>query len=1107
MNKHQRIHYVVFALLLSFCCVKVYAQGELVTVHLKNASLKEVFNVIEKQTSYHFSYRNVVIDDKKDITVAKSKVTVAELLDDVLPQKNLGYNIISSKSIVVWDKKAAPAEKRKVTGVVKDASGEPVIGANVLIKGKSVGTITDINGTFTLEDVPLNAVLDVSYIGYVNQLVSLGDKTQVEIELKEDVKALNEVVVVGYGTQKKINLTGAIGSVKSEDLEKVHVVNTVNSLSGKVPGLVLKQVSGQPGDNDPYLDIRGFGSPLIIIDGTQQGSFGNLDIEEIESINVLKDASAAVYGVQAGNGVILVTTKRGASGKPKITFNASYTLSNPTKYPKLMNAGQYSELYNEAQLNDGVSPDNLRFTAEEIAHYKNQDDPVNYPNTNWYDVTTKKYAPQQKYNLNVTGGNEQVKYFFSLGYADEGGLWKSGDSEFKRYNIRSNIDAKITKSLSASVDISGRKENRNNPNMSVSDIFLNLLRSQPIYQAVYPDPTKYAAIGKGGANGLNSTQKDVVGYIDDERNYFTSTFKLKYEFPFIKGLWAEGRITYYRDQTFIRNWSQKYSTYNYDPASDSYSLAYTNGQNALKQTQYHTRRTTYQYSLNYNNVFGKHDVSGLFLFEGINEDGNDFFGSRINYISTAVQQLFAGGTDDQVTSGSAWENGRASFIGRLNYIYDSKYLLEMTFREDGSPKFNKGRRWGFFPSVSAGWIISNEKFMYSLNNWLDNLKLRLSYSNTGNDSTGNFQYLTGYTYASNYMIGSSPQQTIASTGLSNPYITWESMKTYNVGLDVRFLGCLSATFDLFYRKRTGMLANRQGSLPYSFGASLPAENINSQDNRGFELVLGYQKKFGDFNLNLSGNLSYSRAKWIHFEEAEYTDEDQIRINKKSGKWVNERYGYITNGFFESQEQIDQWPIDQDGANNVTIKPGDLIYKDLNNDNVIDWKDQDIIGKGEMPTIYYGFNVDLSWKGFSLNMLWQGATGFNFEIVSDARSTFTQNRNGYEYFYSDRWTPGNKNAKFPRASIGLPANQDKFSDFWYKEATYLRLKSLMLSYNLPKKVVSKLNLPDISIYVAGTNLLTFDNLSYYGYDPEAPNYNNGLYYPQQKTYTVGLKVNF
>ena len=514
MNKHQRIHYVVFALLLSFCCVKVYAQGELVTVHLKNASLKEVFNVIEKQTSYHFSYRNVVIDDKKDITVAKSKVTVAELLDDVLPQKNLGYNIISSKSIVVWDKKAAPAEKRKVTGVVKDASGEPVIGANVLIKGKSVGTITDINGTFTLEDVPLNAVLDVSYIGYVNQLVSLGDKTQVEIELKEDVKALNEVVVVGYGTQKKINLTGAIGSVKSEDLEKVHVVNTVNSLSGKVPGLVLKQVSGQPGDNDPYLDIRGFGSPLIIIDGTQQGGFGNLDIEEIESINVLKDASAAVYGVQAGNGVILVTTKRGASGKPKITFNASYTLSNPTKYPKLMNAGQYSELYNEAQLNDGVSPDNLRFTAEEIAHYKNQDDPVNYPNTNWYDVTTKKYAPQQKYNLNVTGGNEQVKYFFSLGYADEGGLWKSGDSEFKRYNIRSNIDAKITKSLSASVDISGRKENRNNPNMSVSDIFLNLLRSQPIYQAVYPDPTKYAAVGKGGANGLNSTQKDVVGYID-----------------------------------------------------------------------------------------------------------------------------------------------------------------------------------------------------------------------------------------------------------------------------------------------------------------------------------------------------------------------------------------------------------------------------------------------------------------------------------------------------------------------------------------------------------------------------------------------------------------
>lgn len=998
----------------------------------------------------------------------------------------------------------AQNSKINVKGTINDALG-PVIGASVVEKGNSQnGTITDMDGNFSLLVSP-NATLVISFVGFKTQEISVNGETSIGIILKEDTELLDEVVVVGYGTQRKINLTGAVESVKSKDLEKVHVVNAVSSLAGKLPGLYLKQASGQPGDNEPSLNIRGFGSPLIIIDGTQQGSFGNLDIEEIESINVLKDASAAVYGVQAGNGVILVTTKRGKTGKPRVSFNTSYTVSRLTKYPKMMNAGQYAELYNEAQLNDGVALANLRFTDEAIAHYRNQDIPESYPNTDWFDVAARDYAPQQKHNLNVEGGNEHVRYFFSLGYAKEEGLWKSGDSEFKRYNIRSNIDVKITPHLTTSVDFSGRRENRSNPNISVNDIFLNMLRSQPIYHPTYPDPSKHAALGRVGANGLISTQKDVVGYINDERDFFAGTFRIRYDFPFLKNFYAEGKMTYYKDETYVKNWSQQYSTYSYDAANDIYSLVSVNGQNALTEHQYHTRRTTYQLALNYENVFGKHDVKGLFLFEGINDDGNDFSGTRIDYISTSVQQLFAGGTDNQRANGSAWENGKASFIGRLNYIYDSKYLFETTLRNDGSPKFDKGHRWGLFPSVSLGWIISNENFMSKLHA-IDNLKLRLSYSNTGNDQTGNFQYLTGYVYSGNYMIGSSPKQTISSTGLANPYITWENMHMYNVGLELSMFGCLNASLDLFYRRRNGMLATRGSSLPYSFGASLPAENINSQDNRGFEFVLGYRKTLGKLNMNLSGNVSYSRAKWIHYEEPEYVDEDQIRIDKKTGKWTDERYGYLTNGFFESEEQIENWPIDQDGAKNTTLKPGDLIYKDLNGDDVINWKDRDVVGKGDMPTWYYGLNIDFTWKNFSLNMLWQGAAGFNFEIVSDAKSTFTQDQNGYEYFYTNRWTPENKNATYPRASVGLPANQDKFSDFWYKKAAYLRLKSLMLSYNLPKEFLKKHSFPDVSVYVAGTNLLTFDTLSDFGYDPEAPSWNSGLYYPQQSTFTIGLKIN-
>ena len=361
-------------------------------------------------------------------------------------------------------------------------------------------------------------------------------------------------------------------------------------------------------------------------------------------------------------------------------------------------------------------------------------------------------------------------------------------------------------------------------------------------------------------------------------------------------------------------------------------------------------------------------------------------------------------------------------------------------------------------------------------------------------------------FTGNYIIGGTSYKTISTTGLINPLITWEDMHTFNVGIDASFFGCINASFDMFYRKRLGILANRYGSVPNTFGAILPAENINSQDNRGFEFSLGYRKRIGSVDVNLMGNVSYSRAKWIHFEEAEYTDVDQIRINKKSGHWVDERYGYITDGFFESEEQIENWPINQDGTGNTTLKPGDLIYKDLNNDKIIDWRDQDLVGRGDMPTLYYGLNLDLTWKNFNLNMVWQGAAGYNFEIVSDAKSTFTQDQNGYEYFYTNRWTPDNKNAKYPRASIGLPANQDKFSDFWYKKAAYLRLKSLMVSYNFPKKMLSKYNLPDIQLYLAGTNLLTFDSLSDFGYDPEAPNWNNGLYYPQQSTITVGIKLN-
>lgn len=1088
--------------------VESYAQNARLSLNVEEETVANILQQIENASDFDFFYNNSHVDLGRRVSISAHNSDIFTILNEVFEGTEVHYTVLDKKIILSTELEASTQEVQQqgnmVKGKVVDSNGDPVIGATIKEVGTSNGTVTDIDGCFSIH-TQAKATLEISFIGYQSQTVKAITGKELAITLKEDTEMLDEVVVVGYGTQKKMNLTGSVESVKSVDLEKVPVINTVNSLAGKLPGLYLKQNSGKPGDNEPTLNIRGFGSPLIIIDGTEQGSFGNIDPEEIESINILKDASAAVYGARAGNGVILVTTKRGESTKPKISFNSSFSWSRVTKYPKLMNAGQYAELYNEAQLNDGIAPENLKFSEDAIDHYKLQDDPSLYPNTNWFDVATKKFAPQQKYNFNIGGGNDVVKYYVSLGYAHESGLWKSGDSDFKRYNFRSNIDVKINSNLTVSLDLSGRRENRTDPFISVSDIFLNILRSQPTLPSSYPDPTKHVGRGSAGANGLISTQKDVVGYLNDERHYFTGTFKLRYDFPFLKNLYAEGRMTYFKDDIYTKNWEQKYGTYNYDAINDIYTLVSENGRNALTERQDHTRRTTYQASLNYTSVFDKHDIKGLFLFEGMIDDGNNFLGNRIDYVSTAVQQLFAGGTENQYTDGAAWENGRASFIGRLNYIYDSRYLLEGTFRYDGSPKFAEQHRWGFFPSISLGWIISNEKFMSDFQK-LDNLKLRASYSNTGNDDTGAFQYLTGYNFTGNYIIGGTSYKTISSTGLINPYITWEDMHTYNVGIDVGFGGHLNASFDMFYRKRLGILANRYGSVSNTFGAILPAENINSQDNRGFEFSLNYREKLGNIDVNLLGNVSYARAKWIHFEEADFVDPDQIRINKKSGKWVDERYGYITDGFFESEEQIKSWPINQDGAGNTTLKPGDLIYKDLNNDKVIDWRDQDLVGKGDMPTWYYGLNIDLRWKNFNLNMVWQGAAGYNFEIVADAKSTFTQDQNGYEYFYTNRWTPNNKDAKYPRASIGLPANQDKFSDFWYKEAAYFRLKSLMISYDFPKRLMAKYGLPDVQFFLAGTNLLTFDSLSDFGYDPEAPNWNNGLYYPQQSTISIGFKLN-
>lgn len=1002
-----------------------------------------------------------------------------------------------------------------INGVVTNSKGEPLMGLSITVKGTGIGTSSNAKGSYSI-DVPEDGTLIFSYLGFATQEIPVNGRLKIDVEMVEaSVSVLDQVVVVGYGTQKKKNLTGAVVSIKNEDLVKAPVASVSNMLAGRLPGLITKQGNGEPGSDNADLYIRGFGSPLIIIDGVE-GNLNSITPAEIESISVLKDASSAIYGARAGNGVILVTTIRGKRGKPLITLNSSYTLQGVTKFPKPVNAGQYATLMREAAINAGVAQNNLPYSEDDIELYFNGADPEGHPNTDWYNVVMNDWSPMQDHNLSVSGGSDQIRYYGFLGYLDQVGMFKSGDDQFKRYNVRMNVDADITRNLTVSFNLSGMIGNVQRPTRSGSAFWLDFYNSHPVRHSAFPDPTKIPYQGQGTFNPVANSNIDLGGYQRNENNQIIGTLSMNYNIPAVEGLSFKAFANYTQNTGETKNWTKQFSMWNYNFQSDVYTLAVKSSwPTRLTQTFNKNKLITGQFSLNYNRIFNKnHSVNGLLLYEII--DYNSYFISayRQNYITDAIDYLFAGGNTDQLADGNASETGRSSLAARINYGYKGKYLLETTLRYDGSPKFPKDKRWGFFPSVSVGWRISEENFMKENIDWINNLKIRASLSNTGYDATGAFQYLTGYQFDGEYVLGGAVQQGLNSTGIANPNITWESMKTYNAGIELSVLNNKFYTeVDVFYRLREGMLANRIGALPNTFGGNLPAENINSQSNRGFEFVLGHRNKIGQFKYDISANISWARAKWEHFEEPAYVDPDQIRINQQTGKWTDIYFGYKSDGLFTSQEEIDNLTLNQDQRGNITLRPGDIKYVDINKDGILDWKDKVEIGNGGIPLIMYGFNINAQYKGFDFSVLFQGADKFNVYLTQiDILSPRTPTETVWKY----RWTPENND---PHAIIARQArnsgpNKNVTSDFYLKDASYLRLKNVSLGYTLPQNWLNPIGIDHLKVYVAGVNLLTFSGLSKYGTDPEAEtiggntlNRQLGWYYPQQRTISAGVKISF
>lgn len=1080
-----------------------------ITLIMKNKPVREVIKEIEKVSDYRFFYNDDLSDLNKVISIEIKNGDIKDIMKQITQQAAVSYVLKANRQVVL---SLASIDQQKdvvkIAGKVIDEQGEGVIGANVMEKGTTNGTITDLDGKFYLE-VSGKSILQVSYIGFNTQEIQVNGQKLFTIRMTEDSQSLDEVVVVGYGTQKKLNLTGAVATLKNEELVKTPVASTTNALVGRLPGLIAKQKSGQPGFDAADINIRSFGSALVIVDGVEQ-SFNNIDANEIESVSILKDASAAIYGARAGNGVILVTTKRGQSGKPNILFNGTLTSQSYTNFPEPVDAGQYATLFREAQINSGVPENQTKFSEEDIAKYFAGNDPQ-YPSTNWYDEIMKKSALQQQYNLTIRGGTDVVKYYTFLGYLSQDGMFKGDNTGYRRFNVRSNLDVNLTSDLTFSLDLSAIKDDVRQSNRPASEewFWMDFFDSTPTSHASFPDPTKVPHIGPGPFNAIINTHEDLGGYDKTYKNTLNGAFSVNYKVRPVPGLSAKLKLNYQQVSYDRKNWTKQNDIWDYDYATDTYTLYGKSMPTSLKQEFHKNQTITGQFSLNYDRVFNKdHSINGLALVEIIDYNNGNFSAYRENYVTSAIDQLFAGGTINQQANGSASVSGRASFVARANYAYRGKYLLEATARYDGSPNFPKNKRWGFFPSISAGWRMSEETFIKNNLTWIDNLKLRAGVSQTGFDSVGAFQYLTGYKFEGYNVLGGKEVPGLTTTGIANTNISWETMTLYNVGLDLSVLNSkLYSEIDVFYRKRDDMLGTRVVSLPNTFGATLPSENINSQSTRGFEVLIGHRGNFGDFSYDISGNVSWSRSKWIHYDEPDYTDPDDIRLKKKSGQWIDVYNAYKSDGLFTSQEEIDNLGYDMDGMGNTSLRPGDIKIVDINNDGEVDWRDARNIGSGGTPHIIYGINLNMKYKGFDLSVFAQGAADYYVQLQS-GNINIDGVRTPFKVIWNERWTPENndRDAIIPRQKIGQTTNNWN-SDYWYKNASYLRLKNVTLGYTFNKSLVQKLRMENLRLFVVGTNLFAINPLRKYGLDPETPDATRGWSYPVTKSVSLGLNVSF
>jgi len=997
------------------------------------------------------------------------------------------------------------AQQKVISGIVKDGD-IPIPNVTVNVEGSNINVLTNKNGAFTIKAVSGSA-LKFSHISYITKRVVVNGSEKLEILLEPLDNKLNDVIVIGYNAQKKATLTGSISSVKGDELVQSPQPNLSNSLAGRFSGMVINNTSGEPGYDGSSILIRGLAttgsnSVLIVVDGVpgQIGGLERLNPNDIESISVLKDASAAIYGSRAANGVILITTKRGKTGKPVIDYSFNQGFSSPTRVPKMADAATYASIQNEiAYYDNNTGGMNQFYTAAQIQKFKDGSDPLNYPNTNWANTVLKKTALQSKHDITVAGGNENIKYFLSAGLLSQDGIYKNGVTHYNQYSFRSNIDANVSKRLKVSFNLSGREEDRLYPQSGAGDIFRSIYRAYPTVAAKYPNGLMSTGIENNNPAVMVTS---LPGTNSNPTLIFNGILKGSYSIPGVAGLSLDGFYSIDKSDAFDKSFATPYNLYNYNPSTTSYSKVTLGGVDQLA-TLFESQTNSYQYvsniKLNYDHRFGQHNINAFVGYEQSKYHQDYFSAYRLHFPTATTPDLGQGGTapTDQTNTGSSYSYTRKSYLGRVAYNYMEKYLLELQGRIDGSSTFAPGHQYGFFPSISAGWRITKEKWFKPIN-VINDLKLRASYGTLGNDNVGLFQYFDNYSLNSQYVINGVIHPGYDLTLLGNPDITWEGSKKMDLGLNAVFLKDFTFEFIYFEQKRSNILAVRNSSVPQLSGintAIIPYENIGKVNSNGIEASLGYSKTLKNgFSYHISGNFTYAKNKIINIDEAAGTPAWQ----KQTGRPLNTYLLYNAIGIMRSTSDLAKYPHPTS-----TPKLGDLIYQDYTKDGNITADDQVRTKYGNIPEITYGISLGAGYNKFDVSVLFSGQARVSQYVLPEAGTV----GNFYSSWANNRWSPSNPNGSFPRVDdrASSSVNGGLYnSTFWLNNASFIRLKNVELGYTINHSVLTKNKISSLRVFASAFNLFTITKVK--DYDPEGVS-GSGQFYPQQRIVNLGLNVRF